>query len=277
VKVVRNAIRLALAAVLLAAFAGMSARAQSAPEGSGAAGSAAKKDATPEEIIRQFTEKETEFYKAWMNYSYAQTANIRIRSVNGRPSNEWMDIVSEVVFDDDGSRDVRQIKRRGQLKSLRFTREDEEIINELNPFALTTTDLPLYDLKYEGKERVDELNCHVFAVKPKKIKKGRLYFEGKIWVDDIDLQVVRTVGRAVPQSPSGQLFPEFETLRQMIDGKYWFPVWTHADERLRFVDSTVRIEETITYDDYRKFETKTTIRYGDLGDENEAGEGGGEK
>jgi hypothetical protein len=53
----------------------------------------------------------------------------------------------------------------------------------------------------------------------------------------------------------------------MIDGKYWFPVWTHAEERLRFSDKTVRIEETITYDDYRKFGATTKILYGTPGAE----------
>jgi hypothetical protein len=177
-----------------------------------------------------------------------------------------MELVSEEVFNDDGSREVKQIRRSGVLRAVRFTREDEEIIDNLNPFALTTADLPLYDLKYEGRERVDELNCYVFSVKPKDIKRGRLYFEGKIWVDDIDFLVVRTLGKAVPQTKTN-LFPEFETLRQMIDGKYWFPVWTHSDERLRFPDKTVRIEETITYDDYRRFDITTKIRYGTPGAE----------
>jgi hypothetical protein len=222
---------------------------------------AAEKDPSPEEIIRKFTEKETEFYKAWMNYTYVQNAYIRILSVDGRPSTEWMEMVSEVVFNDEGIREIKPIRRRGGLRAVRFTREDEEIINNLNPFALTTAELPLYNLKYEGKERVDELNCFVFSVKPKDMKRGRLYFEGKIWVDDIDFMVVRTMGRAVPQT-NNNLFPEFETLRQMIDGKYWFPVYTYADERLRFPDSTVRIEETITYDDYRRFDVTTNIRYG---------------
>ncbi|MCL2878205.1 MAG: hypothetical protein FWF13_05440, partial [Acidobacteria bacterium] len=222
---------------------------------------AAEKDPSPEEIIKRFTEKEAEFYKAWMNYSYVQNAYIRILSVDGRPVNEWMEIVSEVVFNDDGSREIRQISRRGKLRSLWFTREDEEIINNLNPFALTVADLPLYDLKYEGKERADQLNCYVFSVKPREIKRGRLYFEGKIWVDDIDFMVVQTRGKAVPQT-NENLFPEFETLRQMIDGKYWFPVWTHADDRLLFSEKTARIEQTITYDDYRRFDITTTIRYG---------------
>ncbi len=90
------------------------------------------------------------------------------------------------------------------------------------------------------------------------MKGGRLYFQGKIWVDDQDLQIVKTVGKAVPQTAHSQ-FPEFETIRQMIDNKYWFPVWTHADDNLRYPGETVRIEETITYDDYRKFRSEAKI------------------
>ena len=218
---------------------------------------------SPEEIIKKFTEKESEFFRAWMGYTYVQNVFIRILSVDGRPSSEWMEMVFEVVFNDDGSREVQQTRRRGELRAVRFTLEDQEVITNLNPFALTVADLPLYDLKYEGKEQVDELNCYVFSVKPKSVRRGRLYFEGKIWIDDVDYMVVRTKGRAVPQT-SNNLFPEFETLRQMIDGEYWFPVWTHADERLRFPNSTVRIEQTITYDDYRRFDTTTTIHFGTL-------------
>jgi outer membrane lipoprotein-sorting protein len=214
----------------------------------------------PEQIIRRFAEKEAEFYEAWMQYAYTQTAVIRVLSVDGVPQKESMTIVSEVVFKDDGTREVRTVRRSGRLRSVIFTMEDQEVLDNINPFALTTKELPLYNLKYEGKERVDELDCYVFSVKPKKIRKGRLYFEGKIWVDDVDLQVVRTVGKAVPQSRENQ-FPEFETIRQMIDNKYWFPVWTHADSRLRFPNQVVRVEETVTYENYRKFGSRATIRY----------------
>ena len=262
--VIRNLIRFTSAMLLLITAMAVEIPAQSDVD------KMDKNDMTPEEIIKKFTEKESEFYKVWMNYAYTQNVRVRILSVDGKPSKEWMDMVSEVVFDDDGSRDMRLISRKGGLRAIVFTREDEEIINNINPFALTTVELPLYDLKYEGKERVDELDCHVFSAKPKNIKRGRLYFEGKIWVDDVDFQVVRTAGRAVPQTDNN-LFPEFETLRQLIDGKFWFPVWTHADERLRFPDKTVRIEETITYDDYREFKTKSTIRYENIDGENETG------
>ena len=233
------------------------------------ASAAAEKDLSPEEIIVKFSEKETESYKAWMGYTYVQNAYIRVLSVDGKPVNEWMELVFEVVFKDDGSREVKQVRRKGQLQSVRFSLEDMEIITSLNPFALTTADLPLYDLKYNGKERVDELDCYVFSVKPKNIKRGQLYFEGKIWVDDVDFVIVRTLGRAVPQS-SNNLFPEFETLRQLVNEQHWFPVWTYADERLRFPNTTVRIEQTITYDEYKKFDAKTTIRYETPGIEDES-------
>jgi hypothetical protein len=209
-----------------------------------------KKDLTPDQIIEKFAEKETEFHKAWLRYAYKQTAVIRILSVDGAPSKESMTLTSEVVIDDDGERDVKPLRRNGSLRSVvTFTREDQDIIDNLNPFALRTEELPYYNLKYQGKEKVDELDCYVFSAKPKNLKKGRMYFEGKIWVDDLDLQIVRTIGKAVPQSRDNQI-PEFETIRQLIDGKYWFPIWMHADSRMRFPESTVRIEETVTYEKY---------------------------
>jgi hypothetical protein len=172
-----------------------------------------------------------------------------------------MMLVFEVVFNDDGTREVRLTDRRGRLRSIRYTPEDEEVITNLNPFALTSKDLDQYKLDYEGEERVDELDCYVFKVKPKSTKDGGLYFDGKIWVDTEDLQVVRTVGRVVPERRGNQ-FPEFETLRQVIDDKYWFPVWTHADEVLNFPNQRVHVEQTITYEGYKEFGSRTKIRFG---------------
>ena len=239
--------------ILLSGYsADFKAVAQTAPKG----------EMTPEQIIEKFSQKETEFYDAWMQYTYTQTATIKVLSVDGTPTKgEAMVIVSEVVFNDDGTREVRTVRRSGRLRSVVYTDDDQEVIDNINPFALTAKDLSLYNLKYRGKEKVDELNCYVFSVTPKSPKKGRLYFDGKIWVDDQDLQVVRTMGKPVPQTRDNQ-FPEFETVRQVIDNKYWFPVWTHADSKLMFRTNEVRIEETITYDDYKKFASKATIQYG---------------
>ncbi len=220
-----------------------------------------KKNLTPDEIIQAFSAKESDFYEAWMQYTYRQLATIRILTVNGVNQNEGMKIVSEIYFRDDGKREVREVQRTGRLRSVSWTREDAEVINNLQPFALTAKDLPLYDLKYEGKATVDELSCYVFSVRPKSTRGNRIYFQGKIWVDDQDLQIVRTVGKPVPQSRQNQ-FPEFETIRQVVDDQYWFPVWTHAESTLRFSNQVVRVEETITYEEYKRFGSKAKIEFG---------------
>jgi hypothetical protein len=221
------------------------------------------KDLSPEEIIKKFSAKETEFYEAWMQYTYHQTAEVRVLSVNGMPKNEYQTTISDIVFKDNGTREVAIKRRAGDLHSLIYTPEDEEVINNLQPFALTEKQLPLYNLTYQGKEKVDELDCYVFSVTPKSVKAKKLgeFFEGKIWVDDRDLQVVRTVGKPVPQKKNGNQFPDFETIRQMVDKQYWFPVWTHAESQLHFNPDTVHIEETITYEDYKRFASKTTIQF----------------
>jgi hypothetical protein len=219
-----------------------------------------KTDSDIEQIIQKFAKKESDFYDAWIQYKYIQTAVIRVLDVDDQPQKEKMTMISEVVFNDDGTRQVKLINQTGRLRSVSFTDEDREVIDNINPFALTTKELSLYNLKYLGKEHVDELNCYMFSVKPKNTKGGRLYFEGKIWVDDQDLQVVKTFGKAVPQTKDNQ-FPEFETIRQVIDNKYWFPVWTHAESKLVFPGSVVHIEETITYEGYKRFASKATIKY----------------
>jgi hypothetical protein len=235
----------------------MSAVASGYPQDSGKA----EQGPTPEEVIRKFSAKETEFFEAWKQYAYRQLADVRVLAVDGRPSNERMVVESEVIFDDKGKRDIRIIRRSGGLRSVIWTPEDEKVIHDIQPFALTAAELPLYNIDYIGRQKVDELDCFAFSVKPKNIKKGRLYFEGRIWVDDRDYQIVRTMGKAVPQTSDSQ-FPEFETIRQIVDKEYWFPAWTHADSILRFKSGQVRIEETITYEDYKRFGSKATIDFG---------------
>ena len=53
---------------------------------------------------------------------------------------------------------------------------------------------------------------------------GKRYFEGQIWVDDRDLQIVKTYGKGVGRRQGDDQYPKFETYREQIDGKYWFPL-----------------------------------------------------
>ncbi len=227
----------------------------------------AAQDPDPEEIIKRFAAKEAEFKEVWEKYTYTQHILFQVLSLDGEVREE-QEMRVEVYFTSDGKRKTRTLEERGKLRSLRVSKEDLEDAIYRQPFVLTTEELPQYKIEYRGEKLVDELYTYVFDVEPRKIKKGQRYFKGRIWVDDIDFQIVMTRGKVVPDY-SDNKFPKFETVREQIDGDYWFPTWTEADDILRFGQRQVRIRELITYEDFRKFEVNTSIQYESIGGEEE--------
>jgi hypothetical protein len=107
----------------------------------------------------------------------------------------------------------------------------------------------------------DEIPCFVFAVKPKEMEPGKRYFQGQIWVDDRDLMIVKTYGRStgILKKGSDQQFPKFETYREQVDGKYWFPTYTIANSNLHFQNGDVRVRLTVKYEDYKQFKSESKI------------------
>jgi hypothetical protein len=89
-------------------------------------------------------------------------------------------------------------------------------------------------------------------------------------VDDRDFQIVKTFGKGVGVRKGDDAFPKFETYREQIDGKYWFPTYTHADDTLHFKTSSQRIRMTVRYQDYKHYEGKSTIKFGDVVDDKNA-------
>jgi hypothetical protein len=227
----------------------------------------------PDEIIRKFAAKEAEFREARNNYTYRQSVKIQLLDGSGNPTREKWEEVSDIIFSPEGRRSEKVIYAPvSTLERISLTPEDLQDLRNVQPFVLTTSEIGDYDIRYLGREKVDEIGCFAFAVKPKKIVTGKRYFEGQIWVDDRDLQIVKTDGKGVGELKSGssknQAFPKFETYREQIDGKYWFPTYTHADDTLHFKSGeNVRMRMTVKYQDYKKYEGKSTIRYGDVVDE----------
>jgi hypothetical protein len=103
-------------------------------------------------------------------------------------------------------------------------------------------------------------------VKPKKLEGTQRYFAGEVWVDDQDLQIVKSYGRGIGIAKNQQ-FPKFETYREQIDGKYWFPTYTIANDTLHFKDNDVRVRQTVKYEDYKRFKADSTITFGDVAGE----------
>ena len=225
----------------------------------------AAEDVDPEEIIKRFAAKELEFKAVWEQYTYTQHILFQILSFEGDVQEE-QEMTVEVYFTSDGKRKTRTLEERGQLRSLRVSKEDLDDAIYRQPFVLTTLELPNYRIEYRGEKLIDELYTYEFDVEPRKIEKGQRYFKGRIWVDDIDFQIVMTQGKVVPDY-SNNKFPKFETVREQIDGDYWFPTWTEADDILQFGQRRVRIRELITYENFKKFEVNTSIKYGPIEEE----------
>ena len=222
-------------------------------------------DPDPEEIIKRFAAKEAEFKEVWEKYTYTQHILFQVLSFDGEVREE-QEMRVEVYFTSDGKRKTRTLEERGKLRSLRVSKEDLDDAIYRQPFVLTTEELPNYRIEYRGEKLIDELYTYEFDVEPRKIEKGQRYFKGRIWVDDIDFQIVMTQGKVVPDY-SNNKFPKFETVREQIDGDYWFPTWTEADDILQFGQRRVRIRELITYENFKKFEVNTSIKYGPIEEE----------
>ena len=240
-----------------------------AGEASGAdAASSESALSTPDmqEVIRRFAEKESEFRRARGNYTYRQIVKVQELSPDGEPGGTYQ-IESDVIFTPQGSRTEKVVYAPlSTLRKISISPEDERDLKSIQPFVLTTEDLPKYNIQYQGRQQVDDLAAFVFRVGPKQLERGERYFEGLVWVDDRDYQIVKSYGKAVPDiRKNGQenLFPRFETYRQQIDGKYWFPTWTGADDTLYFANGPQRIRMLVRYENYKQFKSETTITYGD--------------
>jgi len=223
----------------------------------------AGKDPDPQEIIKRFAAKEAEFSQARGNYTYRQTVRITELDPSGNPQGKY-ELVEDIIFTPDGKRAEKVVRApMATLQHILLTPEDEKDLRDVQPFVLTTDQIPLYDIQYLGRQKVDEVGCFSFSVKPKKLEKGKRYFEGQIWVDDRDMQIVKTYGKGVGLVKKGNEFPRFETYREQIDGKYWFPTYTHADDTLHFPEYDQRISMTVKYQDYKQFKSQTNITFGE--------------
>lgn len=220
---------------------------------------------TPEEIIKRFAAKETEFAKARDQYTYRQ--DVKVQTVDGSTVDGEYHEVFDVMFDSKGHRIENVVfAPQSSLTKIFMSQEDFDDIRHRLPFVLTTEDLPEYNILYVGQQKEDELDCYVFDIAPKKIEGKKRYFQGRVWVDNHDLQIVKTYGKTVPdirQKHGSQenLFPKFTTWRQQIDGQYWFPVYTKADDELHFKLEDVHIKEVVKYEDYKRFGANSKILY----------------
>lgn len=210
-----------------------------------------------DDIIRKFAQHESDFKGERDNYTYTQ--EVLVEDV--APNHGEYRLTSDIIFTPEGRR-YEQVTYApaSSLVDFSLSPEDARDLENVQPFVLTSEDLPKYDVQYVGREKIDDLNTYVFRVAPKKMEKGQRYFQGTIWVDNQDLAVVKSDGKAVPDLKNN-LFPRFVTYRENIEGKFWFPTYTHADDILHFSSGDVHIRMTVRYKNYKRF--GSTVRLGE--------------
>ena len=237
-----------------------------AQRGEGQLDSSPPQGITEQEIIQRFAGKEKEFKLAREQYAYRQS--LTVQTLDGDSVNGEFKEVEDVLFDDRGNRVEHVVFAPGNtLVGIQMTKEDYDDIRQRMPFVLTSDEIPEYQILYVGKQRIDEIGTYVFDIAPKQIEKNKRYFQGRIWVDDHDFQIVKTYGKNVPdigtKKRGGQenLFPNFTTWRDRVDGKYWFPVYTKVDDTLHFSTGDIHIRQVVKYTDYKRFGSKSKITY----------------
>jgi hypothetical protein len=234
-----------------------------------------KLDPTPptglsvDEIVQKFAARESDFAQARNDYTFRQTVKVdTLDDDSGKVDGEYQ-MVTDITFSPDGKRDEHVVfAPQNTLDRITMTPADFDEIEHRLPFILTTDDLPQYDVKYAGRQKVDEIDTYVFDAGPKHIEKNHHYFQGKVWVDQQDLQIVLINGKTVPQETrpgKEDLQPPFTTYYEQVDGKYWFPTYTKAEGILHFaaqngaLSDDVHIRSTVRYTDYKRFRARSRI------------------
>ncbi|MFC6646989.1 hypothetical protein ACFQBQ_15675 [Granulicella cerasi] len=262
-------------ALTLAAALALTTLAAHAQEGFGPIDPTAPSGIMVPDLIKRMGERESAFEKARQDYEFRQTVKMNtIADDTNRPDGEYMQ-VTDITFDPKDGHRVEKVVFAPQntIERVILTENDMKDVAERLPFILTTEQLPDYNLTYVGRQKVDDLDTYVFDSAPKQIVKGHRYFQGRIWVDQQDFEIVLVNGLNVPQETRAgkeDLSPPFTTYYQQIDGKYWFPTYTKAEGVLHFaaangsLSQAVHLRNTVKYTDYKKsnFRTKVRVFYG---------------
>ncbi|HEY6271548.1 MAG TPA: hypothetical protein VIX19_06080 [Terriglobales bacterium] len=264
--------------VLLVSAAGF-AQSTNCDEGAGLLNPAPPKNGNTQQIIDNFAAREAVFKQARNNYTFTQ--DIMVQELDGNTVTGDFRLVEDIIYDDKGAR-LENVTFAPQptLRQLSLSKEDYEDFRNKMPFVMTTEDVPKYNLLYVGEQHVDEIDTFVFDVAPKTIEKGQRYFQGRLWVDSRDFQIVKTCGKTVPEvradshkkrNVQENLMPKFVTYREQIDGEYWFPTYTRAEDVLHFRTGDVHMREIIKYTNYKRFGSTTKIVFkGEVKDNNNA-------
>ena len=225
-------------------------------DGDGILDTAAPKSLTPQELIQKFSVAETKVKEVRSHYTFTQ--DVLVQTLNDKTVDGQVHEITQVSYDDKGKR-VENVTfaEQSTLRGIQLSDSDFDDIRVFMPWILTTDEVPQYNLTYAGQQHVDDLDTFVFHVEPKKEEKNKRYFQGRIWVDNRDFQIVKLCGKSVPElvhvkkKQSMDIRPMFVSYRQLVDGN-WFPAYARVDDTLHFRIDAVHVRETVKFTGYKR-------------------------
>ncbi len=211
----------------------------------------------PAQIIKGFSQKEEEYLAARVQYSYQKSIRIQEFGPDGLPSGEYL-ATYEAARTGDGKIYERAMGApKSSLEYLQFEPDDVQQLFRIPAYPVTASLVNKYVLQFLGTEAVDEVDCYIFQVNPKTLERQHPYFDGIIWVDQKYLEVVKTYGKWITDlgevHPATLPFAMFETYRENVDGKYWFPNYSRADDVAKMKDRNVPIRVTVKWTNFKPF------------------------
>jgi len=225
-------------------------------DGNGTLDTTPPKDLSPQEVIQKFTQGENKVKEVRSHYSFTQ--DVMVQTLNGTTPDGQFHQVTGVSFDDKGKRlENVTFSEQSTLRGIQISTEDLDDIRVFMQWILTSEEAAQYNLTYAGQQHVDDLDTYVFHVVPKKEEKNRRYFEGRVWVDNRDLQMVKLCGKSVPEAGHAKknqpmdVRPTFVGYRQIVDGN-WFPVYARVDDTLHFQAESVHVREIVKFTGYKR-------------------------
>jgi len=211
----------------------------------------------PAEIIKAFSEKEQLYVSTRPTYSYRKTIRIQELGSDGRPTGEYVATYDAARAGDGKLYEKAVSAPETSLEYLQFEPDDVQLLTRIPAFPVTASLLPKYNLQYLNTETVDEVECYIFQVSPKTLDRQHPLFDGVIWVDQKYLEVVKTYGRWITDlgevHPPSLPFTMFETYRENVDGKYWFPNYSRAEGVYKMKNRDVPIRVTIKWTNFKPF------------------------
>ena len=233
-------------------------------EGNDVLDTAPPKAMSTQELIQKLLANEDKVQTARSHYAFTQ--DLLVQTLDGKDVDGQFHQITKVSYDDRGKRiENVSFAEQSTLRGIQLSETDMEDIRTFMPWILTSGEAAQYNLTYAGKQHVDDLDTYVFHVEPKKLEKNKRYFQGRIWADERDLQMVKLCGKTVPEELAKkkkknqpvEIRPSFVAYRQIVDGN-WFPAYARVDDTLHVGVESIHVREVVKFTGYKRTDTTQT-------------------